>query len=37
MPGTASVAEAEENARAGYSPLTLPQGRREAILLAMSN
>ncbi|MGA2937572.1 MAG: aldo/keto reductase [Syntrophobacteraceae bacterium] len=35
MPGTASVAEAEENARAGYSPLTLPHGRREVILLAM--
>ena len=35
VPGTASVAEAEENARAGCSPLTLPHGRREAILLAM--
>ncbi len=35
MPGTASVAEAEENARAGHTPLTLPHGRREAILLAM--
>ncbi len=35
IPGTASVAEAEENAQAGHAPLTLQQGRREAILLEM--
>ena len=31
VPGTASVAEAEENARAGHAPLTLAAGRPAAI------